>query len=146
METLRAKYTSQMREYDGLIAKGDVSKLPRIRQLNVLIGQTLDQMITQLTFLKKTTPSLQTERNELTAQLERIQTQYNELAANRDELETLRRIRMEESTEANRMLYMYLIAFFVACAGLILVLFFASQKKEITAPIASTPPMTAALV
>jgi len=146
METLRVKYDGQLREYEGLIAKGVVSNLPRIRQLNVAIGQTLDQMITQLTFLKKSTPSIQKERDELMKQLERIQAQYNELAANRDELETLRRIRMEESTEATRMLYMYLLAFFVACAGLILVLFFASQKKEITAPIASTPPMTAALV
>ncbi len=146
METLRVRYDGQLREYDGLIAKGDVSNLPRIRQLNVAIGKTLDQMITQLTFLKKSTPSIQKERDELMKQLHKIQTDYNELASNRDELETLRRIRMEESTEANRMLYMYLLAFFGACVVLVLVLFFMSQRKESTAPIASTPPMTAALV
>ncbi len=146
METLRTRYGAQMREYDRLIAAGSVASLPRIRQLNIEIGKTLDQMITQLTFLKKTTPSIQKERTELINQLSRIQKEYNELASNRDQLETLRRIRMEESTDATRMLYRYLLAFFVACAGLIVILFFMSQRKEITAPIASTPPMTAALV
>jgi hypothetical protein len=146
MDTLRAKYNTQMREYDRLIATGNVTSLPRIRQLNASIGKLLDQMITQLTFLKKSTPSIRTERDKLVKQLDRIQREYNELAANRDELETLRRIRMEEGGEATKMLYRYLLAFFVACAGLILLLFFMSQRNEITAPIASTPPMTAALV
>ncbi len=146
MDTLRAKYNTQMREYDRLIATGSVTSLPRIRQLNASIGKLLDQMITQLTFLKKSTPSIRTERDKLVKQLDRIQREYNELAANRDELETLRRIRMEEGGEATKMLYRYLLAFFVACAGLILLLFFVSQRNEITAPIASTPPMTAALV
>ena len=146
METLRARYEQQMRDYDRLIAQGNVSTLPRIRQLNVALGQTIDQMITELTFLKRTTPSIQSERETLMDQLDRIQRQYNELVANRDELETLRRIRMEESSEANTILYRYLLAFFVACLGLMLVVFFMSQRKESTAPIASTPPMTAALV
>jgi len=150
METLRVKYTSQMQEYDRLIAdairSGNVSQMPRIRALNVAIGKTLDEMITQITFLKKNTPSLKKERDDLVEKLERIQKEYNELAKNRDELETLRRIRQQESTEANRLLYLYLFAFLGVCIIILLVLLFMTQRKESTAPMASMPPTTAALV
>lgn len=150
METLRVKYTNQMQEYDRLISDAlrskTTSNMPRIRALNVSIGKTLDEMISQLTFLRKNTPSLNTERNNLMSRLERIQNEYNELAKNRDELETLRRIRQEESTEANRQLYWYLIAFFGACLLLFLALFMVTQRKESTAPMASMPPTTAAFV
>lgn len=150
METLRVKYTNQMQEYDRLISDAlrlkTTSNMPRIRALNISIGKTLDEMISQLTFLRKNTPSLNTERNNLMSRLERIQKEYNELAKNRDELETLRRIRQEESTEANRQLYWYLIAFFGACLLLFLALFMVTQRNESTAPMASMPPTTAAFV
>lgn len=150
MDTLRVKYTRQMNEYDQLINQAlrtkSTTNMPRIRALNVSIGKTLDEMIAQLAFLKRTGPNLTKERNELTDKLKRIQQEYNELAKNRDELETLRRIRQEESSEAKRELYWYLIVFFALAVILLLVAIWMSYKKEITAPTASMPPMTAALV
>ena len=147
METLRTKYARQLGEYDELLARGDdVSKLSRIRELNVALGKTIDEMITELTFLKEETPSIERERNDLMTQLNRIQRQYNDLADARDEYETLRRIRMEESAEANTMLYTYLLVFFVACLGLMGLVVFMSQRKDTTAPIARMPPTTAAFV
>lgn len=151
MDVLRRDYTRQLNEYDRLVNQALLSnnaqQLPRIRDLNVAIGQTLDKMITQLTFLKRNTPTLASERTQLTQRLRDIQKDYNALVANRDQLETLRRIRQQESTEANRQLYWYLALFFGAVVVLLLMmLFMSSYKNETTAPIASTPPMTAALV
>jgi lipopolysaccharide export LptBFGC system permease protein LptF len=151
MDVLRGQYTRQLSEYDRLVNQAllsnNLQQLPRIRELNVAIGGTLDKMITELTFLKRNTPTLASERNQLTQRLREIQKEYNALVANRDQLETLRRIRQQESTEANRQLYWYLALFFGAIVVMLLMmLFFSSYKNETTAPIASTPPMTAALV
>lgn len=149
MDALRTKYTRQMEEYDQLISdavrRSSTENMPRIRALNVSIGRTLDEMITELTQVRRTGPSLTKERNELTEKLRRIQKDYNDLAANRDELETLRRIRQEEGTEAKRELYWYLIVFFALALVLLVAAVWMSYKNETTAPMASMPPMTAAL-
>lgn len=150
MDVLRGQYTRQLNEYDRLVnqalATGNTRQLPRIRQLNVSLGKTLDEMIGQVTFLKRNSPTIKRERDQLTEQLRRIQREYNALVANRDQLETLRRIRQQESTEANRQLYWYLFAFFGLVVVLLVAMLFFSYRKETTAAIASTPPMTAALV
>ena len=150
MDVLRGQYTRQLNEYDRLVnqalATGNTRQLPRIRQLNVSLGKTLDEMIGQVTFLKQNSPTIKRERDQLTEQLRRIQREYNALVANRDQLETLRRIRQQESTEANRQLYWYLFAFFGLVVVLLVAMLFFSYRKETTAAIASTPPMTAALV
>ena len=151
MDVLRRDYNRQVNEYDRLVnqalASNNPTQLPRIRTLNTTIGQTLDKMLTNLTFMKRNTPSLASERTKLTQRLREIQREYNALVATSDQLETLRRIRQQEGTEANRQLYWYLILFFGAIIVLLLAMvFMSSYKNEATAPIASTPPMTAALV
>lgn len=150
MDALRVKYTTQTKEYDTLVDKSlqtnDTSQIAKLREMNAGIAKTLNEMIEQLTFLKKETPSIKKERDELIARLTQIQKDYNGLLVTTDQLETLRRIRQQESTEANRQLHIYVGLFLAACLFLILYLMFMPQIKLTTAASASTPPTTAALV
>jgi hypothetical protein len=148
MEELKVKYERQSAEYDKLVtsavASRDVSQIPKIKELNVGLAKTLNEMIEKMTFLKKDSPDLKVERDKLVQQLSRIQADYNGLMVNKDKLETLRRIRQQESKEGDRWLYWYLIAFLLLALVLILYLVF-HGKSEPTATIASTVPMTPAL-
>jgi hypothetical protein len=150
MDELRAKYEKQLKDYDALVASSiqtnDVSQVSKLRQMNAAISNTLNSMIETLTFLKKDTPSIKKERDELLTRLTQIQLDYNGLKVNTDQLETLRRIRQQENSEANRELYMYLGFFFVVCLILLLFLMFMPQRKDTTAASASIPPTAAALV
>lgn len=151
MDGLRGQYARQLNEYDRLINEAlrfdSPQQLPRIRSLNVEIGKTLDKMIRELTFLRRNTPTLATERNKLTQRLQDIQKEYNALVATSDQLETLRRIRQQEGKQTEQQLYWYLIVFFgTIVVFLVVMMVFSNYKNEATAPIASTPPMTAALV
>lgn len=149
MDALRVAYEKQTKEYDMLvedaIRTNDVSKLRKIKDLNSIISKTLNDMIEKLTFLKKETPSLKKERDELISRLQQIQLDYNGLLVNTDQLETLRRIRQQESTEANRQLYMYIGLFLAVCLLLVVYLMFV-KRKVMTAASASIPPTAAALV
>lgn len=150
MNDLRAKYDAQVKEYDDLVQTslqtGDASTLPRLRDLNAAIAKSLNEMIENLTFLRKETPNLRSERDELINRLRQIQRDYNGLLVNTDNLETLRRIRQQEGGEANRQLYMYVGFFLLVVLGIVLYLMFAPHRKEMMAPTASIPPTTAALV
>jgi hypothetical protein len=150
MDELRATYRKQLSEYDALvtsaIASQDASQIPKIKELNTAISKTLNDMIEKSTYLKKETPDLTKLRDELVGKLRKIQQDYNGLLANTDTLETLRRIRQQESSSNNKELYWYLIFFFGLAFILFLYVLFFTYKKETTAAIASTPPMTAALV
>lgn len=146
MDELRKQYEKQVAEYESIIRSGDPSKMERLRQLNTAIGNTLNKMIEQLTFLKKDTPNLKKERDELLERLRQIQKDYNGLLVNTDQLETLRRIRQQESGEADKQLQMYLFFFLAVCLAILLYLVFMTYKKDTTAPSASMPPTTAALV
>ncbi len=150
MDALRVKYDAQIKEYDDLvnssIEKQDVSSLPKLRELNAAIAKTLNEMIEKLTFLRKETPTLKEERDELINRLRQIQRDYNGLLVNTDNLETLRRIRQQEGGEANRQLYMYIGFFLLVVLGIVLYLMFAPHRKFNTTPTASMPPTTAALV
>lgn len=150
MDALRVKYEQQTKEYDALIEQAmqtdDVSQLPRLRDMNAAIARTLNEMIEQLTFLKKDTPNIKKERDELVDRLRQIQLDYNGLLVNTDNLETLRRIRQQESTEANRELYIYVGLFLAVCLLLVLYLMFGSYRNDTTAASASMPPTAAALV
>lgn len=150
MDELKAKYERQLKEYDDTInlaiSTQDVSKIDSLKQMNMALSNTLNEMIEKLTFLKKDTPELVQYRDELIGRLRRIQKDYNGLLVNTDKLETLRRIRQEESGEAKRELYWYILFFLVICILIILYLMFMTQKKDITAMSATSPPMTAALV
>lgn len=146
MDALRDKYDRQVKEYEALVQSGDASSVPKLRELNAAIAKTLNDMIEQLTFLKKETPTLKKERDELIRRLQQIQHDYNGLLVNTDQLETLRRIRQQEGGEANRQLYMYIGFFLLVVLGVLMYLMFAPHRKESTAPMASMPPTTAALV
>ena len=150
MDTLRSKYEKQMKEYDALVKKsldaGDVSQISTLRTMNAALAKTLNDMIQQVTFLKKDTPSIKKERDELIERLRQVQKDYNGLAVNTDQLETLRRIRHQESAEATRLLQMYLFFFLALCLAVLLYILFMTQRKDTTAPRASIPPTTAAFV
>ena len=151
MDETRKVYEEQRKEYDRVIDQviqtQDLSQLPKIRELNSAIAKTLNKLIEDLTFMKKDTPETKQARDELIDRLRTIQKDYNGLLVNTDQLETLRRIRQQESREGDRQLYWHLIFFFVvALAIVVFVLFFSSQRKEATAASASMPPTAAALV
>jgi polyhydroxyalkanoate synthesis regulator phasin len=150
MDELRSKYERQLKEYDDLVQSSidsqDVSKLPKLRELNAAIARTLNEMIEKLTFLRRETPTLREERDELINRLRQIQLDYNGLLVNTDNLETLRRIRQQEGSEANRQLYMYLGFFLLVVFGIIFYIMFAPHRMATTAPTASMPATTAALV
>ena len=151
MDEAKKQYTEQLREYDRIIdtaiQRQDLSQLPKIRQLNAALAKTLNKMIEDMTYLKKDTPDIRQLRDELLERLRTIQKDYNGLLVNTDQLETLRRIRQQESRESDRELYMYLIFFLLAALCIVLlVLFMSGQKNEATAASASMPPMAATLV
>lgn len=150
MDELRAKYKTQLRDYEEHVNRAiqaeDASQIPAIQAKNVAIARTLDKMIETLTFLKKETPSLTSERDEFIDKLQTIQRDYNGLKSSTDQLETLRRIRQQESSEANRQLYLYFGFFLLVCLIIVVYLAFVSHKKDTTAASASIPPTTAALV
>jgi chromosome segregation ATPase len=150
MDELRTKYEQQLSEYNTLVEKSlntnDTSQIAELRRRNEALAKTLNDMIQKLTFLKKETPSLTDERDRLVSRLRQIQMDYNGLLVNTDQLETLRRIRQQEGTEANRQLYLFIGFFLLVCLVMVLYLAFATHKKESTAPIASMPPTAAALV
>ena len=150
MDELRSKYEKQLEQYNTLVKQsldaGDVSQIPKLRDMNAALAKTLNEMIQQATFLKKDTPSIKKERDELIERLRQIQKEYNGLIVNTDQLETLRRIRQQESAEATRMLHMYLFFFLALCMAVLVYVLFMTQRKDTTAPSASIPPTTAALV
>ncbi len=150
MDELRAKYETQVREYETMVKTAiqteDTSKIAEIQAKNAGIAKTLNEMIEKLTFLKRETPSLTKERDHLVDRLRQIQQDYNGLKSNSDKLETLRRIRQEESTEANRQLYLYFGFFLLVCLIIVVFLAFMTHRKDTTAASASMPPTTAALV
>jgi Tfp pilus assembly protein PilN len=152
MDETKKRYAEQLREYDRIIEDAirtqDVASIPKIRELNVALGKTLNKMIEDVTFLKKETPDIEQQRNELIQRLGRIQRDYNGLKANTDQLETLRRIRKEQNRESDSELYMYLLIFLVVALCIVVLVLFMSgrQTKAATATSANIPPTAATLV
>ena len=150
MDALKAKYASQLAEYDSLstqaIASEDTSKIPKLRELNIQIAATLNEMIEKLTFLKQNTTDIKEERNKFIQKLGQIQRDYNGLIVATDTLETLRRIRQQASHDADSQLRLYLLFFLLLALCIVFYVLFMAQRKDSTAPSASTPPIMAALV
>jgi hypothetical protein len=150
MDELRSKYEKQLEQYDTLVKQsldtGDVSQLPKLRDMNAGLAKSLNEMIQQVTFLKKETPKMKKERDELIQRLRQIQKEYNGLLVNTDKLETLRRIRQQESSETNRQMYLYLFFFLALCMAIFVYMLFMTQRKDTTAASASIPPTAAAFV
>ena len=151
MDVLQAKYTTQLAEYDALTAQAiqsdDVTAIPKIREKNVQIAATLNEMITKLTFLKQnTTSTVKQERDALIQKLAQIQNDYNSLNKSKDTLETLRRIRQQANYDAQSQLRLYLLFFLLFALCIVFYVMFMAQKKDTTAASGSTPPIMAALV
>lgn len=150
MNELTAKYKQQLSEYDSMILEAieaqDKEKLPDIRAKSEQVQETLNKMIEQVTYMKKETPSIRIERDSLLEKLRRIQRDYNEMILNTDDLETLRRIREQESEEGRTQLYRY-IAFFLLLASIMIVyiIVMGSQRKDTTANTLNTPTIIPAL-
>lgn len=150
MDALKAKYATQLAEYDTLssqaIQSEDTTKIPKLRELNIAIAGTLNEMIEKLTFLKQNTPDIKQERDNFIQKLGQIQRDYSGLIAATDTLETLRRIRQQASYDADYQLRLYLLFFLLFALCIVFYVLFMAQKKDSTAPSARTPPMMAALV
>jgi len=150
MDELRAKYEKQLKDYDTLVKTAlqteDISQVPKLRMMNIEISRTLNEMIEKLTFMKKETPNIKTQREELLGRLREIQKDYNGLRADTDTLETLRRIRQQESAEADKQLYTMFGFFLLVCLIIVLYLAFVPHRKDTTAASARMPPTTAAFV
>jgi hypothetical protein len=150
MDALKAKYATQLAQYDSMtsqaIAADDISQIPKLREMNVAMAATLNEMIEKLTFLKENTPNIKQERDVFIQKLGQIQRDYNGLIEASDTLETLRRIRQQASYDADYQLRMYLLFFLLLALCIVFYVLFMAQRKDTTAPSASTPPIMAALV
>jgi hypothetical protein len=150
MDALKAKYATQLAQYNTLSSQAiqaeDTSQIPKLREMNIAIAGTLNEMIEKLTFLKDNTPDIKKERNALIQKLGQIQRDYSGLIAATDTLETLRRIRQQATYDADYQLRLYLLFFLLLALCIVFYVMFMAQKKDTTAPSARTPPMMAALV
>ena len=150
MDDLRTQYKGQLDSYEKLLNESldadDVTQIPKLKTLNMKLEYTIDELETKLTFMKRNTPNIKAERDELIQTLARIQQDYSGLIVATDSLETLRRIRQQVKFDADRQLRMYLLFFFLLALCIVFYLMFMTQRKDTTAAIASTPPTMAALV
>jgi hypothetical protein len=142
-DELKAIYKRQIGEYESMIREAielrDTTKIPSIRAKAEQIQTSLNKMIENITYLKRDTPDIQIERADLLGKLRQIQKDYSDMIVNVDDLETLRRIRKEESEEGETLLYRYL-AFFVllACILVVYTIVVGFQRSAVRA---STPTM-----
>jgi hypothetical protein len=126
------------------IERNDPSKLPELRTMSEGIQSTLNKMIENLTYLKKETPDIRSQRDSLLETLRRIQQDYSAMITNTDDLETLRRIRQQENGEARRMLLIYLMAFLFVCCMLLVYMVYTGRKTPTSPTTAATPSMSPA--
>ena len=148
-ETLNAVYAWQVAAYqktmEESIQRNDPSQLPLIRSMSEGIQRTLNRMIENVTYLKRETPDLKTERDKLLEDLRRIQRDYNAMLANTDDLETLRRIREQEGGAARRELLIYLMAFLFVSIMLVIYLVYTGRKTPTSPTTAAMPTMSPTL-
>jgi septal ring factor EnvC (AmiA/AmiB activator) len=148
-DELDAQYKREVAEYEAAmndsIQRNDPSRLPELRTMSEKIQNTLNKMIENITYLKKETPTIKTERDTLLETLRRIQQDYSAMLANTDDLETLRRIRQQENGEARRLLMIYLIAFLFVCCMLLVYILFTGRKPAMSQTTVATPTMSPAL-
>ena len=148
-ETNDATYQRQVAEYEATmeasIRQNDPTKLPDLRTKSEGIQATLNKMIENLTYLKKETPDIRSQRDSLLEKLRRIQQDYSAMLTNTDDLETLRRIRQQESGAARSDLILYLFAFLFVSVMLAVYLVYTGRKTPTSATTATTPTMSPAL-
>jgi septal ring factor EnvC (AmiA/AmiB activator) len=144
-----AAYQRQVAEYEAMleasIRQNDPSRLSDLRTKSEAIQATLNKMIENLTYLKKETPDIRSERDKLLEKLTRIQQDYSAMLVNTDDLETLRRIRQQENGEAKRLLTIYLMAFLFMSCMLLVYLVYSGRKTPTSPTTAAIPTMSPAL-
>jgi septal ring factor EnvC (AmiA/AmiB activator) len=149
-EALDSTYQAQVAAYhtamEQSIRTNDPSRLPELRTMSEGIQATLNRMIENLTYLKKETPSLRSERDALLETLRRIQQDYSAMLVNTDDLETLRRIREQEGGEAKRLLHLYLLALLFMSCMLFVYLLYTGRSAPTTPTTTATPTMSPALM
>ena len=144
MDELRARYADLRGQYDALIAQtlsspGTVSTtLPQIQTLNQQIAAVLDEMLTELQYVREG-PNSDAYRTQLLEQLTRIQTDYNGLKSNTDSLETLRRIRSFQDESWKPSLLLYVFGLIAAAILLVLVMLFRRQTSDSTIAPSTSP-------
>ena len=148
-ETNDATYQQQVAAYEAAmnasIQRNDPSKLPELRTMSEGIQSTLNKMIENLTYMKKETPDIRSQRDSLLEKLRRIQQDYSAMLVNTDDLETLRRIRQQENGEARRELLLYLMAFLFVSCMLMVYLVYSGRKTPTSPTTAATPTMSPTL-
>jgi hypothetical protein len=145
LRELTAEYDTKSAEYkrliDQAVSNGETSNMEQIRSLNVELSNLLEQMISTAEPDRRDVRHL---RDELVSRLRRIQLDYNGLLQTTDELETLRRIRAQESDGFLRVFYWHLvflgIAFAVVLFGMIYV------RRATTNATTNSPTTSADLV
>ena len=146
---LDAEYKKQVAEYEKImqdsIRRRDPARLPELRAKSEAIQATLSKMIESLTYMRKETPDIRTERDALLEKLRRIQQDYSEMIANTDDMETLRRIREQENGDIKRQLIIYLFVFLFVATLVIVYMVFVGRKAETTLTTTATPTMRPAL-
>jgi hypothetical protein len=121
------------------------SRVPGLRAKAESIQATLTKMVESLTFMKKETNDIRVQRDKLLEDMRRIQRDYSAMLVNTDDLETLRRIRQQESGEARRQLNLYLLAFLFVAMALLVYIVFKGRKEDASSASAPTPTMSPAL-
>ena len=148
-DELQTRYRTQVADYERVIEdslqRNDPSSLPGLRTKSEEIQATLNQMIENVTYLKKDTLNIRTERDALLEKLRRIQQDYSAMLVNTDDLETLRRIRQQENGEARRELLLYLFAFLFVCCMLMVYLVYTGWNTPTSPTTAAMPSMSPAL-
>ena len=148
-DELNAQYKRQVKEYEdemmAALQTNAPSRVPGLRAKAESIQATLTKMVESLTFMKKETNDIRVQRDKLLEDMRRIQRDYSAMLVNTDDLETLRRIRQQESGEARRQLNLYLLAFLFVAMALLVYIVFKGRKEEASSASAPTPTMSPAL-
>jgi len=136
---LRQEYEQKMQAYDALFLQAstanDLTKVPELKKMNKEISDILDKMQFILTNSKDTDMDIQETRRDLVAKLQRIQQDFNGLSQQTDQLQTLRRIRLQESVEGKKDLYWYILLFLGLAIMIGVVLIFFTKRAS---PIPTT--------
>lgn len=144
MDELRKEYTAVVGEYDRLIREGDVRRYEQIKDMNVRIAGILERMLTILAQQRDSINNTAEYRDGLVEKLKRIQLDYNGLLQTTDKLETLRRIRAQETDDSKGVLLQYLIALSVLIGLVFLVMIVRAWLYRRSTSSSTTSPATIA--
>jgi hypothetical protein len=145
MDALNAKYAKLMALYEDHVKQamdsGDIQQhVETLKTLNEQIADVLDQMIAITAKAKESHATL--ARDDLMRKLDRIQKDYNGLAQSSDQLETLKRIRRDQTGTVNQFFWTYFWLFIVLCLFVLVMLFFKKSVPAMPAPQSSVNVMS----